>query len=389
VGTEHILIGVVRKKAGVAAQVLINLIVNLDEVREEVLNVVSRGIGDGDETERADTSNQESKTPASDSFRLDLTDRARRGGIDPLIARKEMGRVIEILSRRTNNCCLLVGNSGVGKTAIVERLAQMIVNGRVPAVLRDRRIVVLDLTRTLVGMTKLGQFVERLNAVADEARRASNTILFMDDFHTLVGNVGAKRVIDASNAVKAVLGRCGVQFIAAMSTEDDRRCLWTAEALAPWFQTVEIEPPSNDQALDMLRVHRDRYESRHRVRIKDEALKTAVELADPFMPGGNLPEQAIDLIHEAAAMTALKATTLPPDLRNLNEQIERLQQELEEAVANLDFERAVSLRDLADNLKKKKENTIRGWREHSREIDGTVSAAVIAEVVSRKTGIPL
>ncbi|MHB1561698.1 MAG: ATP-dependent Clp protease ATP-binding subunit, partial [Isosphaeraceae bacterium] len=391
VGTEHLLLGLLREQEGVAAQVLMNLNLKLEEVREEVLNLLGHGMDAGGESERGATSKgNKSKTPALDSFGRDLTDLARQGKLDPVIGRQnEIERVVQVLSRRTKNNPVLLGEAGVGKTAIVEGLAQMIVDGNVPELLRDRRIVVLDLAMMVAGTKYRGQFEERIKAVMNEVRRAKNTILFIDELHTLVGAGGAEGAIDASNVLKPALARGEVQCIGATTLDEYRKYIEKDGALDRRFQTIIVEPPSRAEAMEILRGLRERYESHHRVQITDEALEASVELSDRYITGRCLPDKAIDVVDEAGARVRLKAMTRPPDLKELDEQIERLNQDKEEAVANQDFERAAALRDQADKLKKKKETITREWRERSKEIDGTVDEEVIAEVVSKMTGIPL
>jgi ATP-dependent Clp protease ATP-binding subunit ClpC len=390
VGTEHLLLGLLREQEGVAAQVLMNLNLKLDEVREEVLNLLGHGMDAGGEGERAAAKGNKSKTPALDSFGRDLTDLARQGKLDPVIGRQnEIERVVQVLSRRTKNNPVLLGEAGVGKTAIVEGLAQMIIDGNVPELLRDRRIVVLDLAMMVAGTKYRGQFEERIKAVMNEVRRAKNTILFIDELHTLVGAGGAEGAIDASNVLKPALARGEVQCIGATTLDEYRKYIEKDGALERRFQTIVVEPPSKAEALEILRGLRDRYEAHHRVQITDEALEAAIELSDRYITGRCLPDKAIDVVDEAGARVRLKAMTRPPDLKELDDQIERLNQDKEEAVANQDFERAADLRDKADKLKKKKETINREWRERSKEVDGTVDEEVVAEVVSKMTGIPL
>ena len=344
VGTEHLLLGLLREQEGVAAQVLLNLNLKLDEVREEVLNLLGHGMDAGGESERGATSKgNKSKTPALDSFGRDLTDLARQAKLDPVIGRhNEIERVIQVLSRRTKNNPVLLGEAGVGKTAIVEGLAQMIVDGNVPELLRDRRIVVLDLAMMVAGTKYRGQFEERIKAVMNEVRRAKNTILFIDELHTLVGAGGAEGAIDASNVLKPALARGEVQCIGATTLDEYRKYIEKDGALERRFQTILVEPPSKHEALEILRGLRDRYEAHHRVQITDEALEASVDLSDRYITGRCLPDKAIDVVDEAGARVRLKAMTRPPDLKDLDEQIERLNQDKEEAVANQDFERAAS-----------------------------------------------
>src|SRR6202050_5425518 len=393
VGTEHLLLGLLREQEGVAAQVLMNLKLKLEEVREEVLNLLGHGMdagGSGEGGERAAAKGGKSKTPALDSFGRDLTDLARQNKLDPVIGRQnEIERVVQILSRRQKNNPVLLGEAGVGKTAIVEGLAQMIIEGNVPELLRDRRIVVLDLAMMVAGTKYRGQFEERIKAVMNEVRRAKNTILFIDELHTLVGAGGAEGAIDASNVLKPALARGEIQCIGATTLDEYRKYIEKDGALERRFQQIVVNPPNQAEALEILKGLRDRYEAHHRVQIKDEALAQAVELSDRYITGRCLPDKAIDVIDEAGARVRLKAMTRPPDLKELDAQIEQLNQEKETAVAEQDFEKAAALRDQADKLKRKKENITREWREKSKEIDGVVDEEVIAEVVSKMTGVPL
>jgi ATP-dependent Clp protease ATP-binding subunit ClpC len=395
VGTEHLLLGLLREQEGVAAQVLMNLGLKLEDVREEVLNLLghnpeaSEGGGGGGGGERA-ASKGKSKTPALDSFGRDLTDLARQGKLDPVIGRQnEIERVVQVLSRRTKNNPVLLGEAGVGKTAIVEGLAQMIIDGSVPELLRDRRIVVLDLAMMVAGTKYRGQFEERIKAVMNEVRRAKNTILFIDELHTLVGAGGAEGAIDASNVLKPALARGEIQCIGATTLDEYRKYIEKDGALERRFQQIIVNPPSKDEAVEILKGLRDRYEAHHRVQIKDVALEQAVELSERYINGRCLPDKAIDVIDEAGARVRLKAMTRPPDLKDIDEQVERLNQEKEAAVAEQDFEKAAHLRDQADKLKKKKETMQKEWREKSKEIDGVVDEEVIREVVSKMTGVPL
>jgi ATP-dependent Clp protease ATP-binding subunit ClpC len=393
VGTEHLLLGLLREQEGMAAQVLMNLGLKLEDVREEVLNLLGHGMeagGGSGEGERAAAKGGKSKTPALDSFGRDLTDLARQGKLDPVIGRaNEIERVVQILSRRQKNNPVLLGEAGVGKTAIVEGLAQLIVDSNVPELLRDKRIVVLDLAMMVAGTKYRGQFEERIKAVMNEVRRAKNTILFIDELHTLVGAGGAEGAIDASNVLKPALARGEVQCIGATTLDEYRKYIEKDGALDRRFQSVIVNPPSKKETMEILRGLRDRYEAHHRVQITDEALEAAVELSDRYITGRCLPDKAIDVIDEAGARVRLKAMTRPPDLKELDEKIDRLNQDKEEAVANQDFERAASLRDQADKLKKEKDRITREWRERPREVDGTVDEEVVAEVVSKMTGIPL
>ncbi|MFM7251269.1 MAG: ATP-dependent Clp protease ATP-binding subunit, partial [Planctomycetaceae bacterium] len=331
-----------------------------------------------------------SKTPALDSFGRDLTELARQGKLDPVIGReKEIERAIQILCRRTKNNPVLLGEAGVGKTAIVEGFAQRVVDGHVPELLADRRIVVLDLAMMVAGTKYRGQFEERIKAVMNEVRRAKNTILFIDELHTLVGAGGAEGAIDASNVLKPALARGEIQCIGATTLDEYRKYIEKDSALDRRFQIIMVEPATKSEAVEILKGLRDRYESHHRVQISDDALESAVELSSRYITGRCLPDKAIDVIDEAGARVRLKAMTKPPDLKEIDDEVERLNKEKEEAVANQDFEKAAALRDQADKLKKKKQSITRDWRDKSREADGVVDEDVVAEVVSKMTGIPL
>jgi len=405
VGTEHILLGLLREQEGVAAQVLMNLGLKLEDVREEVLNLLGHGMEEGGERAgmggrqpagagggggESSTKSGKSKTPALDSFGRDLTELARQGKLDPVIGReKEIERAIQILCRRTKNNPVLLGEAGVGKTAIVEGFAQRVIDGNVPELLADRRIVVLDLAMMVAGTKYRGQFEERIKAVMNEVRRAKNTILFIDELHTLVGAGGAEGAIDASNVLKPALARGEIQCIGATTLDEYRKYIEKDSALDRRFQIIMVEPASKAEAVEILKGLRDRYESHHRVQITNEALEAAVELSSRYITGRCLPDKAIDVIDEAGARVRLKAMTKPPDLKEIDEEVEKLNKEKEEAVANQDFEKAAALRDQADKLKKKKQSMTRDWRDKSREADGVVDEEVVAEVVSKMTGIPL
>ncbi len=402
VGTEHILLGLLREHEGVAAQVLMNLGLKLEDVREEVLNLLGHGLeggeggerggteGSGSESSSSSSRGGRSRTPALDSFGRDLTAMARQGKLDPVIGReREIERSIQILCRRTKNNPVLLGEAGVGKTAIVEGFAQRVVAGNVPELLADKRIVVLDLAMMVAGTKYRGQFEERIKAVMNEVRRAKNTILFIDELHTLVGAGGAEGAIDAANVLKPALARGEIQCIGATTLDEYRKYIEKDNALARRFQEIVVEPTTKEETIEILKGLRERYEEHHRVQITDDAIKAAVELSERYITARCLPDKAIDVIDEAGARVRLRSMTRPPDLKELDEEIERLNKEKEDAVANQDFEKAAALRDQADKLRKKKETITREWREKSRETDGVVDEEVIAEVVSKMTGIPL
>ncbi len=400
VGTEHILLGLLREQEGVAAQVLMNLGLKLDEVREEVLNLLGHGLEEGETAERAGREGGsseapsgkggKSKTPALDSFGRDLTDLAKQNKLDPVIGRqREIERAIQVLCRRTKNNPVLLGEAGVGKTAIVEGFAQRVVSGNVPEILCEKRIVVLDLAMMVAGTKYRGQFEERIKAVMNEVRRAKNTILFIDELHTLVGAGGAEGAIDAANVLKPALSRGEIQCIGATTFDEYRKYIEKDNALARRFQEIVVDPTNKEETIEILKGLRERYEEHHRVQITDDAVEAAVEMSERYITARCLPDKAIDVIDESGARVRLRSMTRPPDLKEIDDEVAQLNKEKEEAVANQDFEKAASLRDSADKLRKKMESITQEWREKSRETDGVVDEEVIAEVVSKMTGIPL
>ncbi len=401
IGTEHLLLGLIKENEGIAAQVLMNLGVKLEEVREEVLEFLGASDSQNEEESDADpmtagatpaTGNSKSKTPALDSFGRDLTILAKEGKLDPVIGREgEIERVIQILSRRSKNNPVLLGEAGVGKTAIVEGLAQNIISGNVPEILRRKRLVVLDLAMMVAGTKYRGQFEERIKAVMTEVRRAKDVVLFIDELHTLVGAGGAEGAIDASNVLKPALSRGEVQCIGATTLDEYRKYIEKDGALERRFQTVNVEPPTPDQAFEILKGLRDRYEAHHRVVYTEEALRAAVDLSSRYINGRFLPDKAIDVIDEAGARIRIKSMTQPPNLQEMDKEISRLNKEKEEAVAGQDFERAADLRDQAYQLAKRKEGIQKEWREKEANVEagGKVDEEVICETIAKMTGIPL
>ncbi|QOJ01674.1 MAG: ATP-dependent Clp protease ATP-binding subunit [Phycisphaeraceae bacterium] len=401
VGTEHLLLGLLREHDGVAAQVLMNLGLKLEEVREEVLNLLGAGNEQGEQSETISGSaapsssgsaaaKGKSKTPALDSFGRDLTELAKAGELDPVIGRNnEMERLIQVLCRRTKNNPVLLGEAGVGKTAIIEGLAQRIIGGEVPEILTDRRLVVLDLAMMVAGTKYRGQFEERIKAVMNEVRRAKNVILFIDELHTLVGAGGAEGAIDASNVLKPALARGEIQCIGATTFDEYRKYIEKDAALARRFQPIPVDPPGDEQTIEILKGIRDRYESHHRVTITDGALKAAVELSGRYITGRVQPDKAIDVIDESGARVRLRNLCKPPDLAEIEAQLERLNSQKDEAVKGADYERAAEFRDQAEQLRKKREDMLREWRSKSQESNGVVDEDVITEVVSKMSGVPL
>jgi ATP-dependent Clp protease ATP-binding subunit ClpC len=390
VGTEHLLLGLLREHDGVAAQVLMNLGLKLDEVRTEVLNILGATVEGEAAAAQDEEKRGKSKTPALDSFGRDLTQLATEGKLDPVIGRSaEIERVIQVLCRRTKNNPVLLGEAGVGKTAIVEGLAQQIISGEIPELLMNRRIVVLDLAMMVAGTKYRGQFEERIKAVMNEVRRAGNLILFIDELHTLVGAGGAEGAIDASNVLKPALSRGEIQCIGATTLDEYRKYVEKDGALERRFQTIIVEPPSPAETVEILKGLRDRYEAHHRVQITDGAIQAAVDLSNRYISGRFLPDKAIDVIDESGARVRLRAMTRPPDVTHIEQEIERLNQEKEESVASSAYERAAELRNRVETLKAKKDTLLAAWREQGHEVEGVVDEEVVAEVVSRMTGVPL
>lgn len=395
VGTEHILLGLLRESSGQAAQVLMNLGLKLDSVREEVLNLLGAGADMGDDALGADPTKRparspKSRTPALDSFGRDLTILAKNDQLDPVIGREdEIERIIQILCRRTKNNPVLIGDAGVGKTAIVEGLAQKIVGKKVPQILHNRRVVILDLAMMVAGTKYRGQFEERIKAVMNEVRREKNVILFIDELHMLVGAGGAEGALDASNVLKPALSRGELQCIGSTTLDEYRKYVEKDAALERRFQTIQVEPPSKEDTLAILKGLRQRYEDHHKVKFTDEALFQAVELSVRYINGRCLPDKAIDVIDEAGARMHLKNLMPVPDFVSLDAEIEKTNAEKEEAVRSADYERAAALRDKAQQLSDEKKQQMTNWKQENEKITGEVDEEVIAEVVSKMTGVPL
>jgi ATP-dependent Clp protease ATP-binding subunit ClpC len=396
IGTEHLLLGLIKENEGIAAKVLTNLGVKLEDVREEVLEFLGAESTEEEEEESGETpvgtQAGKSKTPALDAFGRDLTELAREGKLDNVIGReREIERVIQILSRRTKNNPVLLGEPGVGKTAIVEGLAQRIVEGEVPDLLRDKRIVVLDLALMVAGTKYRGQFEERIKAVMTEVRRVRDVVLFIDELHTLVGAGGAEGAIDASNVLKPALSRGEIQCIGATTLDEYRKHIEKDGALERRFQAVNVEPPSPEETIAILRGLRDRYEAHHRIQYSEGALAEAVDLSVRYITNRFLPDKAIDVMDEAGARVRLKNMVAPPDLKEINQRIEELDRAKEEAVHNQEFEKAAKLRDQAYQLRKQREEQQKEWRsrQQQQESSGVVDVDDIRETVSRMTGVPL
>lgn len=394
IGTEHLLLGLIKEGEGVASHVLMNVGLDLNKVRSEVIKLLgssapSQGGGPG-QPGGATAKGSKTKTPALDAFGRDLSTMAKSGKLDAVIGRdNEIERVIQILARRTKNNPVLLGEAGVGKTAIVEGLAQRIVSGDVPEALIDKRIVVLDLALMVAGTKYRGQFEERIKGVMDEIRRAENVIIFIDELHTLVGAGGAEGAIDASNILKPSLSRGEIQCIGATTLDEYRKYIEKDAALARRFQTINVDPPTVDETILILKGLRDRYEAHHRVKITDEALEAAAKLSDRYISGRFLPDKAIDLIDEAGSRARLSVTRLPKDLKKLEANIEEFKMEKEAAIKGQDFERAAKLRDEERKAKEELAKIKKNWKESKSEVEVEVGAEDISVIVSKWTGVPL
>ncbi|HHV62939.1 MAG TPA: ATP-dependent Clp protease ATP-binding subunit [Firmicutes bacterium] len=385
IGTEHILLGLIREGEGVAAQVLSNLGADLDKVRKEVMSLLGAGGAVAPAGKAGAT-----RTPTLDQFGRDLTALARDGKLDPVIGReKEIERVIQVLSRRTKNNPVLIGDPGVGKTAIAEGLAQKIVKGDVPEVLADKRVVTLDMGSIVAGTKFRGEFEERLKRVIDEIRAAGDIILFIDELHTIVGAGAAEGAIDAANILKPALARGELQCIGATTLDEYRKHVERDAALERRFQPIQVGEPTVDETIAILEGLRDRYEAHHRVKITDEALKAAARLSDRYITDRFLPDKAIDLIDEASSRVRLQTQVAPPDLKKLEDEMNRIKAEKESAIQNEEFEKAAGLRDKEQKLREEIEAKKAEWQSKRGRLDATVTEEDIAYVVSSWTGIPV
>ncbi|MED1607979.1 ATP-dependent protease ATP-binding subunit ClpC [Cytobacillus kochii] len=386
VGTEHILLGLIREGEGVAARVLNNLGVSLNKARQQVLQL----LGSSESNGHQGSSSANANTPTLDGLARDLTAIAREGSLDPVIGRsKEIQRVIEVLSRRTKNNPVLIGEPGVGKTAIAEGLAQQIINNEVPETLRDKRVMTLDMGTVVAGTKYRGEFEDRLKKVMDEIRQAGNIILFIDELHTLIGAGGAEGAIDASNILKPSLARGELQCIGATTLDEYRKYIEKDAALERRFQPITVDEPTADESVQILKGLRDRYEAHHRVTITDQAIDAAVKLSDRYISDRFLPDKAIDLIDEAGSKVRLRSYTTPPNLKELEVKLEDVRKEKDAAVQSQEFEKAASLRDNEQRLREKLEETKKTWKEKQGKENSEVTVEDIANVVSNWTGIPV
>ncbi|MDN7247476.1 ATP-dependent protease ATP-binding subunit ClpC [Planococcus shenhongbingii] len=386
IGTEHLLLALIREGEGVAARVLGNAGVSLNKARQQVLQL----LGSNEQASTGSSPNASANTPTLDGLARDLTQVAREGSLDPVIGRsQEITRVIEVLSRRTKNNPVLIGEPGVGKTAIAEGLAQQIVNNEVPETLRDKRVMVLDMGTVVAGTKYRGEFEDRLKKVMDEIRQAGNVILFIDELHTLIGAGGAEGAIDASNILKPSLSRGELQCIGATTLDEYRKYIEKDAALERRFQPIQVDEPSVDETILIIRGLRDRYEAHHRVKITDEAIEAAAKMSDRYISDRFLPDKAIDLIDEAGSKVRLRSYTTPPDLKELETRLEAARSEKNEAVQSQEFEKAASLRDAEQKLKDQLDKTKKEWKEKQGKEESEVTVEDIAKVVSMWTGIPV
>jgi ATP-dependent Clp protease ATP-binding subunit ClpC len=400
VGTEHILLGLLREGDGVAARVLKDLDIDIEQTRQEILKELDPNFSQqeeqqspGENPERPPAPAEkkgEVKTPALKAFGRDLTEIARKGEMDPVIGRKnEIERVIQILCRRTKNNPVLLGEAGVGKTAIVEGLAQEIAQGNVPELLRDKRVITLDLALMVAGTKYRGQFEERIKAVMDEIRRAKNIILFIDELHTIVGAGSAEGTMDASNIIKPALSRGEMQCIGATTLNEYRKYIEKDAALERRFQSVKVEAPSVEEAILILKGLRIKYEDHHKAEFTDDAITAAVKLSDRYIPDRFLPDKAIDLMDEAGSRARIGTMTRPPEVKEIEGEIEEIKTRKERAIKEQDFEGAASMRDKEKQAKEKLESVLTAWRTNREEKRVKVDEEDILHVVAKWTGIPL
>jgi ATP-dependent Clp protease ATP-binding subunit ClpC len=393
VGTEHILLGLLREGEGVAARVLKSLEVDIERTRNEILKELdpnftppeSEQEGGGEPSSKKDV-----KTPALRAFGRDLTELAKKDELDPVIGRhNEIERVIQVLCRRTKNNPVLLGEAGVGKTAIAEGLAQEIASGNVPELLRDKKVITLDLALMVAGTKYRGQFEERIKAVMDEIRRSKNVILFIDELHTIVGAGSAEGAMDASNIIKPALSRGELQCIGATTLNEYRKYIEKDAALERRFQTVKVDAPTVEETILILKGLRPKYEAHHKAKLTDESLETAVKLSERYITGRFLPDKAIDVMDEAGARARINAMTRPPDVKEIEKEIEDIRVEKEAAIKAQDFEKAAALRDKEKQTKEKLDGILARWREEREEKEVLVTADDMMHIVSKVTGVPL
>ncbi len=388
VGTEHLMLGLVREGEGIAAQVLSNVGIDLKRARKEVIQLLG-GEETGERTAEGEKS--EPQTPTVDTFGRDLTKLSKEGKLDPVIGReKEIERVIQILSRRTKNNPCLIGEPGVGKTAIAEGLAQQIIDGKVPEILRDKRVVTIELAAVVAGTKYRGEFEERLRKLMNELRQAGNVMVFIDELHTLIGAGAAEGAIDASNILKPALARGEMQCIGATTLDEYRKHIEKDPALERRFQQILVGEPTREESVEILKGLRDRYEAHHKVKITDDAVEAAVKLGDRYISDRYLPDKAIDLIDEAASRVRIRNYTVPPDLKEVEEKLYNLRTEKDSSVRNQEFEKAAKLRDEEHKLKEDLDEQKKEWEQKVGASDlSLVTEEDVAYIVSSWTGVPV
>jgi ATP-dependent Clp protease ATP-binding subunit ClpC len=391
VGTEHILLGLLKEGEGVAARVLKSLEIDIERTKNEIQKELDPNFTPSEsEQETGEPSRKDVKTPALRAFGRDLTELAKKGELDPVIGRRnEIERVIQVLCRRTKNNPVLIGEAGVGKTAIAEGLAQEIATGNVPELLRDKRVVTLDLALMVAGTKYRGQFEERIKAVMDEIRRSKNVILFIDELHTIVGAGSAEGAMDASNIIKPALSRGELQCVGATTMNEYRKYIEKDAALERRFQTVKVDAPTIEEAIEILKGLRPKYEAHHKAKLTDEALETAVRFSERYITGRFLPDKAIDVMDEAGARARINAMTRPPNVKQIEKDIEEIRVEKEAAIKAQDFEKAASLRDKEKQTKEKLDAILTKWREEREEKEVLVTADDMMHIISKVTGVPL
>src|SRR4051812_19601321 len=394
VGTEHILLGLLREGEGVAARVLKSLEVDIERTRNEILKELDPNFTPPESEEGggepSGSGKKDVKTPALRAFGRDLTELAKKGELDPVIGRvNEIERVIQVLCRRTKNNPVLLGEAGVGKTAIAEGLAQEIATGNVPELLRDKKVITLDLALMVAGTKYRGQFEERIKAVMDEIRRSKNVILFIDELHTIVGAGSAEGAMDASNIIKPALSRGELQCVGATTMNEYRKYIEKDAALERRFQTVKVDAPTVDEAIQILKGLRPKYEAHHKAKLTDEALETAVKLSERYITGRYLPDKAIDVMDEAGARARINSMTRPPDVKEIEREIEEIRVEKEAAIKAQDFEKAASLRDKEKHAKEKLDTILGQWRQEREEREVLVTGDDMMHIISKVTGVPL
>lgn len=397
IGTEHLLLGLLREGEGVAARILKNLDIDIEQARAEILNELESGFtppsedveggGGGGAVPGAKKS---SETPALKAFGRDLTEQAREGNLDPVIGRKEeIERVVQVLCRRSKNNPVLLGEAGVGKTAIVEGLAQEIINGNVPEILRNKKLITLDLALMVAGTKYRGQFEERIKAVMDEIRKSKNVVLFIDELHTIVGAGAAEGAIDASNILKPALSRGELQCVGATTYNEFRKYIEKDAALERRFQTITVDPPTVEETIEILKGLQEKYEHHHHAKYTEAAIEAAARMSDRYLSGRYLPDKAIDLLDEAGAKVRIASMSQPPNVKDLEEEIDSAKNLKEAAISSQEYEKAAAMRDKEKEARKRLESTLEGWKENQKEEEVIVNEEDIAGIISKWTRIPV